>query len=694
VRLTAERDPDRDLILRLATALAERGLTETALDLGRWLDSRPEMRGGDLLLLLARAEMARGDHAAADELLTRAEAFELGGDVELTRILLTIVERRWTELPAQVAALRKIRPRMSAKHTAILALLEEQLAVGTTALREGRAARPWDADWQLIGSAAQTLVGAAPTLDEYFGGARYVEQLGALLRGQGERVVDPRELLALLLVIDEAAWVPWCLDQVERLLPERRGGMWRLYLTARVLRARGLDQRADELESELRDTYPHFGPGWDLSEQRLTDKLEGDRFAPQVVYQRRLRAEATAPDDWPRSELDRVLDRAVIMAGEGDAHAALPLVDAAFVEAAEVTDGRQVQARLRAMTGDWAGSLEAWMRYLPNKQSAASPVAPKIVEEVLDVLRRGARDTTRRLSAAIQNRALEELTRRFPLDPRVALARARFEAARTPANPALGVGRALGVLEGFRAQSGRVPLSRLAPGSVAAWVEWLQTRSSSRTEALLIEEIANDPGGIELWLALAETFERTGREAEALSLFLDLCDMAGTPEAHLGAARILARSPARGAEVEKHVLAAERARGGDLGDQGLYLRIRARMTSSGTRLDIVLDKLSDLWDARAQNRRFISPFELGRTWILALVSRRSQLDLERLDRLVRELAEYTRSGIESEWLQSVRGLVAEMDVREAQPANPRRKSRTGGKSDQPPVEDGADDPGE
>ena len=668
-RLVAERDPDREMILQLAEALVERGLVEPALEMGRWLDGRPEMRGGDLLLMLARAEMFRGDFAAADELLTRAEAFDAGGEVERMRILLAVEERRWTELPRWVAALRDTGTPISDALDANLSLLEEQLSTGTTLLRDSHDRYANLAEWQLLEAVSRALVGAEPSLGDYFGGERYVGELRTLLRGAGERVVDPRELLALLLVLDDAAWAPWSLERIERLQPERRGGLWRLYLTTRVLRARGLQERADELEVELRESYPHFGPGWDLAERRLAKEHHDDPFALPAVRLRSERLQATAPDGWPRPELDAQLDRAILMAEEGDAHAARVLVEDAFVEAAEITRGRQVLARLKAETGDWTGALEAWLRVLPQEEGL---VGPAFLEEALDVLRRGARDEEAPLRPVTQSRALEELARRFPLDPRVALVQARYEAARTPANAALGIGAALGVLESFRDRTAQTPLSRLVPGSAQEWADWLRHRSPDTAEELLVYEIAHDPGQIELWVALAETLELTSREEEALGLYLDVAEMTGSAPANMAAARILSRSPARGRLVEEHVLAAERAAGGDLGVEALYLRIRARLGRRDAGLDIALDKLSDLWEERDEHRAIIDPFELGRTWIQALLQRREAGDLERLDRLSRELAEYVRTGLETEWLLAYQGLAGAVEERQGA-REPRRK---------------------
>ena len=475
-KLKDSRTADRKLLLHLAEELSRRDKLALARQAANGLDEDRRSRGGDVLLLLARIEMADGNDDAASEALSRAEAFDLGGDVERAELLHAIDRRQWLELPALVMAIRSAKRNVSPLEDAIYALLEERLGEGSTLSRDGQNQRPHSVEWQLAHAAARSLTGQAVGLEPYFGGRRYAQDLEVLLRGQEETVRDPRELLGLLLVLDEPAWQTWVMRRIARLDSGGDTSVWPLFLAVRSLLAMGRAGGGPRRLEFLVRRFPHFGPAWDLDEELSIAHHGGNRYDPEVNA---LRTEHSKNMEEEADPHLIAIAHAVELEQQGELPAALSTLEEAFEGHAELEVGREVYARLLAAGGRGSEAAAQYWRAITTSEGKA---AIELLHSLLDVLR-SARETG---DPPLESRRglLAELEVRFPEQPLVALARAELELERDPRKPDLALNRALEVLDEFRSATNHRSLDELDRGSTLPWFEFLDRATPDAAEAL------------------------------------------------------------------------------------------------------------------------------------------------------------------------------------------------------------------
>jgi tetratricopeptide (TPR) repeat protein len=647
-RLKDSRNVDRKLLLHLAEELSRRDKLDLARQAANVMDEDRRFRGGDVLLLLARIEMADGNEDAASEALARAEAFDLGGDVERAELLHAIDRRQWLELPALVTAIRNAKKNVSPLEDAIYALLEERLGEGSNLSRDGQNQRPHSVEWQLAHAAARSLTGQPVGLEPYFGGRRYSQDLEVLLRGHEETVRDPRELLALLLVLDEPAWQTWASRRIARLDTGGDSSVWALFLAVRSLLAMGEQEEALRRLEFIVRRFPHFGPAWDLEEDLLIAHHGGNRYDPEVNALRTERSKNMEEEADPHLI---AIAHAVELEQQGEKAAALATLEEAFQGHPDLEVGREVYARLLAAAG--RGS-EASAQYWRAITAAEGKGATDLLHALLGVLR-AARDTG---DPPLESRRglLAEIEVRFPTQPLVALARAELEIERDPRKPEIALNRAVEVLDEFRAATNQRSLDELDPGSSLPWFEFLERATPDAAEALLRSELQAAPGSVEMWLTLASFLEEHGRKTEALSLYTDLCEMSESPRAHLGAARLMGRSQQGAHDAEVHLLQAERGADAVTRAQVDYQRARIRMGRPGIGVDPLVEALTKLWESRTTAPSGIDDFDLGCTLARALFQRRQPADLDRLLEVLRQLEPMREGALAADYLRTLRGL--------------------------------------
>ena len=612
------------------------------------MDEVRASRGGDLLLLLARIEMADGNDDAASEALARASAFELGGDVERAALLQAVDRRQWLELPALVAAIRSAKRNLAPLEDAIYALLEENLGPGNTMARDGQNQRPHSVEWQLVHAAARSLTGQPVGLEPFFGSRRYVPDLDVVLRGREETVRDPRELLALLLVIDEPAWQTWVMRRITRMDPEHDSSVWLAFLAVRSLVTIGQNEEALQRLQSITQRYPQFGPGWELYEELLTAHHGGDRYDPEVNA---LRTQRSLNMEEQVDPLLESVARAVEMERQGEPEAALTTLEVAFEGRTDVEVGREVLARLLAVAGRTG---EAAAQYLRAIRAADGKTAIDLLHTLLGMLH--AARTSGDPSLESRKGLLAELAVRFPDQPLVAVAQAELEIERDPRKPGSALPRALQILDDFRLATNGRPLDELDAGSTLPWFEFLDRTAPLAAEDLLHSELQAAPGSVDLWLALASFLEEHDRSSDALTLYIDLSEMSEAPRAHLGAARLMGHSQEGVRDAESHLQKAELGADAQTLAQVGYYRARIRMGRAGIAIDPIVETLTNMWDERTENPSGIDDFDLGCTLVRALFQRRQPADLDRLLEILRQLEPMRESALAADYLRVLKGL--------------------------------------
>ncbi|MGK0219051.1 MAG: tetratricopeptide (TPR) repeat protein, partial [Planctomycetota bacterium] len=254
------------LFLLTARRMLDSGQLDLAQQLLERLDSSLETRSGEVLHLMALRCALGGDRAGALEALERAEAFSDDGRAELLRVALLADAHAWQALPASAKRLGDTQLDPESLNYALMPIFAGQLELGLQLAEKGLAANPTDPGWALALAGAQLLAELPVELPEFFGVAA-APQAARTLRGTQEFQRDPREILALLLVLDTEGWPLWIRDRARAHFEEGGGSLWLQLLEAQTAERTGNVLEAEITYDRLTSGVPDFGPGWERLEE-------------------------------------------------------------------------------------------------------------------------------------------------------------------------------------------------------------------------------------------------------------------------------------------------------------------------------------------------------------------------------------------------------------------------------------------
>jgi hypothetical protein len=251
------------------------------------------------------------------------------------------------------------------------------------------------------------------------------------------------------------------------------------------------------------------------------------------------------------------------------------------------------------------------------------------------------------------------------------------------------VGRVTRNLEDFRRRTGDVPLDSLRKGGAGAWVEFLIDLSPDLAEDLIKEELLVTPGNLDLWLLMARAHESRGQHERALELYLDIVGMSAAPEAHRGAAWILAEQGASSEAIEEHLAIADLVEEDTNSKRSEFIRLRAALQHRNLSSPALTRGLGQLWKRRAAVANQVSPIEIGRTYTRLLMARRKPEDMEVVVKLTKEYAAYAQGEPYAEDLAlALSGLAAQAKPRYLVE---RKKKSEDGEGDDPEAADAGDE---
>lgn len=659
-KLASREELDPVTALAAADRLLASGWPLAAAPLLELLDASPETRSGELFLRQAVLASHGPDPDDALEPLERADPYLADGRARVGHLLLAVDARSWAALPELVAELRAGGFEPDVFEEAILSVFEERPEAAWQ-LADAELARPDTsirdaAHWAIVGSAARLLGGMELELPEYFGSSA-ARQTTYLLQGAGEVPRDPREVLGPLMALRRDTWHSWGAQRLQN-IDTKVAPLWSLYLGADARSDLGDSDGARRALDMLQRRFADFGPGWDALELAMREEGYGEAGITRIRVQR---LEALGPE-LAGTPLEIAVDTAAGLALDGkplQARKALhEAIRKAELEAAESrqpapTLGRDLLARLELQLGNNEAALDAYMR--ASDALPAYSDAP-LIEEICDWLEVARRSEA--LSPQVVQQTLTRLENRFPDDPLIPLTASRIDVEHEP-TPA-GLARSVRRLVGFLDRAAPRPVEELRAGSAREYVEFLLPIAPAEAATLVEADLGRNPGDLDLWLLDAEILVARGRSREALDRLELLTEMSGSPSSHLSLAHALAR---RGGvlprDIDRHLSKAEKGLD-DAGPQIMFVRQLMVLDNEKRVPPKNIENLRNLWRRRGELRGDLPISELGRTYAAALLTRRTPVDLRRLEEVIDDLIDGNPEGYLRDTLRAMLGLAPQM----------------------------------
>ena len=599
--------PDRAAWLALADRLASAGSTRAAEALLRKLDTRPKMRGGDLLVRLASAALSRGDVEACDAALERALAFDTRGGQELVALCAAIADGRTEEVaPAALelgASGLNLAPVAS---TALDALAGRRDAAGATIDQQITRApdRPL---WQLLAGAHR------------LGVADGEHEVSASFGGDGtaelERFVahvGPERLLGWLVAVSTPYGAGWVQSQLVALDPAKAGVLWPGLLGAQIARSYKDPARERALLDAVLAEHPDVRPAWDQLEALIGDSSRAlaERSAVRL---RRNQALGEAAG----SSAERWLDQALAHQLAGEATEALRCARRAVEEDPENPRAHARLAELAERGGDFAVALESWRKACLAAPSSSSHVwTPRYLHAIDEGLRSSPPLWTR----ARCDEELEALRARHPDDPRVVVAQARLDLGTDELKPVFLVSRAYARLERFLEAHPDDTVEGLAPGSLAEWVDFHLALDPSRALSFVERERDRAPGTLAPWILIGRVRAANGDYARALDDLAVVQRLAPTGATLREYVRIRLRSAWQPEGVEALASQIQRIEAREAPDAELVRLIARAHFQLGTHgAQRACEVLEPAW--AQENKEPSATLAIGRDYALALLAR-------------------------------------------------------------------------
>jgi hypothetical protein len=599
------------------------------------LDRNASSRTSEVVLRLAELDLCLGRVGEARESLLRLEALREDGASELGLLLAALRGRSFPECSALVQRLRESHFEPTPLQEAALLALQERPAEARAQARTGLLAHPADPAWNLLSACIarleQSRANTPPAL-----GDTLRTQLAALLGEPGApaasgagAALDPREILGVLIALESRLYPWWAFMRLDD-AAFASAPLLRMWLQARVLAAAERPEFALLLLQRAIALEPRFAAAYELAEQIESQRAgEAGRDAVLALHAQRRSALGPRPGD----EVEALVLEARAASSRGDHVQALELARGARDAEPQSTLARRELARALARTG---ANAAAAREYELLAERAAESELVALVPEFLAALARAAQAEA--LPAAARVAQIEALAVRLPRDPALALALAREDLAGSAASRPIGVGRAFARLERFRLLSAGEPLERLRKDSTRAWFDFHLQLDPTRAERFVREELALDPGLIELWLMLGEALEAQGRPRDALEQYEMVNSMLPDSRAVRRAATLLADFGDQHARVSELVALARRLDNLAGPDFELeFVLARSMVNTTGRPIDEGLDALAQLWERRAAGARQVPPSTLGLRYGASLLLRAAAPDRARARTVLAEV---------------------------------------------------------
>jgi hypothetical protein len=584
-----------------------------------------------ILMRLAAVGLLRHDKELAQECLERAEAFEQAGLPEFGRLLIALEGRSWSRLPLLVRELTDKGFKSTRVQAVVLSILDERMDEARRMIEENRRAEPREPVWRLLLACLDVLRGRSPGVDEVIGEDNAAETRYTLEGGEGPH--DPRPFLARLLALESREWRVWAVSDLLRHPLPASGSLWANYLAARGLNDMGQPAEAERRLRLVTRSFPTFAPAWNEIEA-LKLKRIGRFDAEELVRLREERRKALGRR--PGEEAEELLTESWTQESAGNLDAALELARRASELDPELVPALYKLAQLQARAGDWSAASAAFHRAASFAEvSSSSPIVADFTAMLA-----AARDADpQRVSPAMVLEELEELARRFDRDPLAALALARAELRNTDLSPAIAVERAYERLDRMRERAPRTALDELRPGSARQWKDFYQGLDPARAEEFVRRELALEPGSLDLWLMLGETFQAQERRREAVELYELVQRMVPDGKTRRAIASLLASSGADPNRVEQNLHEACRLEGRQAPDADMEFTLaRALLNGGPEQRARGLDILAALWQQRRSAQGSVTEIDIGQLYGTALVQRADPRDRELASGLLSSLA--------------------------------------------------------
>jgi len=619
--------PDEKLVL--VESLLQHGRDRLALASLAALDVARESRTRGFFSALVRATALGGDPNATLVAAKRAEPYVLDGTPELAELLVYVSNRDWTQLPGVIGRLRETDFMPTPFQDAALSLLEERLAHGRRTIERNVAATPRSPEWALLRAAALALEGEPVEVGSWFGAAASEQTIETLLGNRRGRR-DPRETLAVLVLLELDNWRAWVIKALERDTEAQAGALWPLWLRVRIEQRLGNDAYVARANHKLHKEFADFGPAWDLDLARMQRRYAIAPLARELLETRVARVEALgerAIEDRVEIALARA-SRSILL--DENQQAVAELGDAMTRERRDDFDAHFTLGALLVRAGqDGLGA-----QHLREAATSATPTTASASADALlaATMRAASPDYTQRapIDAVELPTRLAEIVRLFPDDPLVSAAFVRHGGDST-LGPAQRGALARRELARLRRAGGDRPLESMRRGSARVWIGLTLDLAPEVAQEILEVELAARPGDVELWELAAAIEQRFGTRARARVLLRSALAIEPRPTATHAYAALLIQDGAPASEIEALLLDADRGYGGGRTGMSRYLQARVFARSAQPRFDLITAELRQVWNERSAPEGTVQPLDVG----LFLTSAFLQwaADLERWEQL-------------------------------------------------------------
>ncbi|MFT5286468.1 MAG: tetratricopeptide (TPR) repeat protein, partial [Planctomycetota bacterium] len=497
---------ETDFMATLDTLLIN-GRIELASKVANFLDSSVATRSGQNMLRIGLIQILNEQYEEAFVTFERAYAYSRNGAATLGNMLLAVRTGEWSTLSRHLAEYEDERKHLNDESVMILALLHGRTEPVLEQLNQLSRSEQLDGIHLLLRSVADTLDSGTTALLEEFP-SYVVDETREFISGTSESPHDPREILVLLLALQDKDWRVWLVQEMPR-WSNKGSGMWASYLTAEALLRSSAFKQADVEITHLATRWEQFLPVWQLA-NRLQTSLPIGNDQLLTFAKRGWEVPDHPGSQSMRSKLDTIEE----LRNAGD-------IDQAFRKVRSALDSAPNNAALLYQLGMIHGergnyeaaliNLGRFVRRLPKAPRDA--ILPEIVEFFDEAVAAG------HLAPELWRSSLTSFSTEFPYNGLIAiryiLSELKYEVQR---NPTGSIFDALKRINQFKTRTSDAPINSLGAGSLEAWHQFYLELSPSLDEEFLREQLKLDPSAPEHWSMLTQCLYAQGRFAEADTL--------------------------------------------------------------------------------------------------------------------------------------------------------------------------------
>ena len=680
-----------------------RGELETAAQLLSGWDAKGTLRDGWMLMRLAQIAWLREGPERAQEHLLRAQAYAPRGSIEIGSLLSAAQRQDWFAVRAAVerylgraaapsafqraccdlltADLEKARERIravgqGARRDPLWDLLEEI----ASSLEHGRLAQPSPAPWTRLETKALSSFLNVPTDQD--------PATQAAPGGSQDAALDLRQILALLLALDDPQWTSWLAAwagrQLERTPTEQ---FWWLYLRGRALGKCEQPGATQSCAYAMLSFDKTSKLAWQLYEQALEAQLQqlGLRWDPvglrpdhprslerQEVNAKRLEALEIPIDQ----DAFALWTRAVMLVREGAVADALLDIDRALELDPDYAQGHLLRAQAKAGMSDRSGALAALER---GQRAKMRGPAEEWVAGACKIARELA------LHDPAARAWLEQLATAFPDDPLPMLSLAALDLG-APDEGLVHLLKALERLNDFRKRHADVPIEALRPGAAVSWAQVLMAFAPAQAESFLRQEMLIDPAATEFWSLLAQVqLEQNDRSGARDSLEV-VTKLVPYGEHVRALALLLAetgRDSLRIQELRQAIAQVEgREAAGDL--TFTYAAGRSALSAGPNSRDLAIEALELAWKKRKEPAPLLRKVRIAQTLAALLCLRDGPGDAKAVAELVPSAIQETQDPLDRTVLVALAGIAAVEKEKLAKDVTPGSSESSAAGANEPP----------